>query len=319
MITATQLRKAARVPTNSENMNSLLVSLSKYGHDLGLDLPHREVQFYAQIMHENGEFRYDREVWGPTEAQKRYDTRTDLGNTAARDGDGEKYKGRTGIQITGKANYAAFYQWCREQGFNPPDFVAYPDLVNTDPWEGLGPLWYWSTRNLNKAADAGDIETITKRINGGKNGLADRMELYTRLGLVVLGFEPTDVRGFQKSVGLEADGDAGPKTRSMIHKRLLALTPSSQVPDAKAAPVVEEKAVVPAAVETTVKKKFNFLGSIGGALSTGGVGFAALSGFNERQLMAIAGIAVFLFIGGLAARQWIIGALRDIKNSVEGA
>lgn len=73
------------------NANSVLSGLAKHGATFGLDQPHRLAQFIAQIMHESGAFRYDREVWGPTEAQKRYDTRTDLGNTAALDGDDELY------------------------------------------------------------------------------------------------------------------------------------------------------------------------------------------------------------------------------------
>ncbi len=84
--------------------------------------------------------------------------------------------GRTGMQLTGKANYQAFYDWCVERGFNSPDFVANPDLVNTDPWEGLVPLWYWDSRNLNRYADQGDIETITKKVNGGMNGFDDRVD-----------------------------------------------------------------------------------------------------------------------------------------------
>src|SRR5690606_23137462 len=111
---------------------------------------------------------YDQEVWGPTPAQKRYDNRTDLGNTPETDGDGERYKGRTAGQITGKYNYTKFRDWCRAKGLNPPDFVAYPEKLNTDPWEGLGFIWYWETGNptgksLNRFADTNDIETITKR------------------------------------------------------------------------------------------------------------------------------------------------------------
>lgn len=95
----------------------------------GLDRLHRLVQFLAQLMHESGDFRYDREIWGPTPAQERYDTRADLGNTPQVDGDGKKYMGRTAMQLTGKANYTSFHEWCEGKGLNPPDFVAKPDLV----------------------------------------------------------------------------------------------------------------------------------------------------------------------------------------------
>lgn len=226
-ITAQQIRLAAKAAVNEVNMNSVLVALDKFGAGLGMDKLHRLVQYFAQIMHESGDFRYDREIWGPTPAQKRYDTRTDLGNTAAVDGDGYLYRGRTAMQLTGKSNYAAFRDWSALKGFEPPDFVKSPDLVNTDPWEGLVPLWYWETRKLNAYADKGDIETITKRINGGLNGYADRCDHFVRLGLVALKFGPRDITGFQKvakqygSYKGAIDGDAGPMTRAAIHTELV--------------------------------------------------------------------------------------------------
>lgn len=75
----------------------------------------------------------------------------------------------------GEANYRALTEWCRNHSMNCPDLVRNPDAVNTDPWQGLGPLWFWDTNRLNVYADRGDIEMITRRINGGINGLADRV------------------------------------------------------------------------------------------------------------------------------------------------
>lgn len=69
---------------NESNLNSVMMALSKYGSEFGLDLPHRVVAFLAQLMHESGSFKYDREIWGPTPAQERYDTRSELGNTPAK-------------------------------------------------------------------------------------------------------------------------------------------------------------------------------------------------------------------------------------------
>jgi putative chitinase len=85
-VTAAHLRAAAKGAVNASNMMSVLVAVDRYGSSLGMDPPHRAVQFYAQIMHEGGDFRYDREIWGPTPAQERYDTRADLGNSPAKDG-----------------------------------------------------------------------------------------------------------------------------------------------------------------------------------------------------------------------------------------
>lgn len=207
---------------DTANAVSALAGLESYGYPkLGMAHRHRMAQYMAQLMHESGRFRYDREVWGPTPAQKRYDTRTDLGNTAAVDGDGRLYAGRTTVQITGKANYAAFTKWCKDRFASAPDFVKMPDLVNTNPWEGLAPLWYWETRGLQAPADAGDVAKVTKIINGGHNGLADRQDLYVRAALVLLGYGPTDVVRFQMDADITVDGVVGPKTRGALHRALL--------------------------------------------------------------------------------------------------
>ncbi|WP_318862811.1 hypothetical protein RWA06_30615 (plasmid) [Sinorhizobium meliloti] len=100
---------------------------------------------------ESGDFCYDREIWGPTPAQQRYDTRSSRQH-AGKDGDGYLYRGRTGMQLTGKDNYRQYRNWCRAAGLDYPDFVKDPDAVNADPWEGLVPLFYWDTRELNRWA-----------------------------------------------------------------------------------------------------------------------------------------------------------------------
>lgn len=227
MLSLDMIRRIAKGKVNAENAQSFLLAYSRYGSIMGLDQLHRLAQFLPQLLHESADFRYDREIWGPTPAQTRYDTRIDLGNTAAADGDGKLYMGRTGIQITGKANYQAFRDWCRAK-INPqaPDFVARPDLVNSDPWEGLGPFWYWDVGNperksLNRYADAGNAEMITRRINGGLNGYDDRLDYLTRTSLVLLGYQPTAVKMFQGDYGLTPDGITGPATRAALHAALV--------------------------------------------------------------------------------------------------
>lgn len=221
-VTSAQIRKIARGKVNEANMNSCLTSLNDYGPKAGLDKLWRVAQFIPQVMHESGEFRYDREIWGPTPAQKRYEGRRDLGNVVP--GDGKRFMGRGPIQTTGRANTTAFRDWCRATfpKVTVPDFVTNPDLINTDPWEGLTAIWYWSRNNINRWADQGNAEMITRAINGGLNGYGDRLELLTRTSLVLLGYGPTAVKQFQTDRGLKADGAVGDKTRSEMHRALKA-------------------------------------------------------------------------------------------------
>lgn len=218
----------------NDNMRSFMFGLQRFGPTIGMDQPHRLAQFIAQMAHETMRFRYDEEIWDGRGAQAGYDVRTDLGNTPERDGDGYLYRGRTGVMITGRANYSAFNAWARRIDPNAPDFVASPDAVNTDPWEGLAPLWFWDSRDLNKYADTGDIEMVTRRINGRLNGFADRLDLYDRSALVLLGHRPNDVRGFQGVSDLLVDGISGPKTRAALHLALVSgqkTTPTPATPE----------------------------------------------------------------------------------------
>ncbi|TFF09659.1 glycoside hydrolase family 19 protein [Pseudomonas sp. BCA14] len=134
--------------------------------------PPRAAAFIAQIGHESGQLRYVREIWGPTAQQAGYEGRADLGNTVS--GDGSKYRGRGLIQITGRANYAA----CGEAlGL---DLVNEPALLELPQNAAMSAAWFWSTKGLNTLADQGEFVKITRRINGGVNGLADRQALYEK-------------------------------------------------------------------------------------------------------------------------------------------
>jgi putative chitinase len=224
------LDKIAGKVVNRPNATSLLAGIAAY--PAGLDRAHNAAQFLGQVMHESGAFRWDRELWGPTPAQARYDVRTDLGNTPERDGDGKLYMGRTGIQITGLDNYRLYRNWCRGKGLNPPDFVATPEAVLTDPWEGLGPIWYWDTREgLQEYSEAGNFEMVTQRVNGGTNGFEDRLRYLGRASLVLLGREPDSIRTFQAELALKVDGIIGPKTRAALHKSLKSLVVDPPIAD----------------------------------------------------------------------------------------
>lgn len=227
LITAETLAAIAGRPVN-DNMRSMVSGLRLAGNSAGLNRPARLTHYLGQTSHESMGWHYDREVWGPTAAQKRYEGRKDLGNTQP--GDGSRFRGRGGVQITGRANYAAFTKWARARSEAAPDFVSDPDAVNRDPWEGLGPIWYWDDGNptgksLNVYADANNAEMVTRRINGGLNGYDDRLAKYTRAALVLLGYGPTEVRRFQQDAGFtgkDVDGLAGPATRAALHRALTA-------------------------------------------------------------------------------------------------
>jgi hypothetical protein len=97
---------------------------------------------------------------------KAYEGRKDLGNIKV--GDGVLFKGRSFIQITGRSNYKLISEALGV------DFISNPVLLESDQYAFLGAGWFWNTKKLNKYADVDDFLTITKRINGGTNGLEDR-------------------------------------------------------------------------------------------------------------------------------------------------
>jgi putative chitinase len=140
----------------------------------------RQAAFLAQIGHESGGLRWTTEIWGPTPAQVHYEGRKDLGNDEP--GDGSRYRGRGFIQTTGRANYARVRDRLREKlpDLEVPDFEDEPDELAQYRWAALSAADYWDMRGLNDLADAGDFEGITRKINGGLNGQADRVAKWER-------------------------------------------------------------------------------------------------------------------------------------------
>ena len=195
---------------------ALLARVRDYGGPLN-ELPVL-AQFLAQVMHESGGLRYVREIWGPTKAQARYEGRKDLGNTQP--GDGKRFMGRDVIQVTGRANHRALTAWVRKTFGGGPDFEAKPELLESPEWLGIGAIWYFlaARKDLIKYCREGNIEMVTRRVNGGLNGYQDRLHWYDLSALKLLGFD--DVRAFQKSAGLVTDGISGPKTRAALHEAL---------------------------------------------------------------------------------------------------
>jgi putative chitinase len=137
----------------------------------------RICHFMAQVLHESGSFRYMFEIWGPTPTQRNYEGRKDLGNIFP--GDGYLFRGRGYIQLTGRSNYKAA---SIEFGV---DLLTNPDLVAQFPLVSFAAGWYWKTHSLNQFADMDDVVTITKRINGGLNGLSDRQKWLEKVKSVI--------------------------------------------------------------------------------------------------------------------------------------
>jgi putative chitinase len=129
----------------------------------------RMAHFIAQIAHETASFLYVEEIADGSA----YEGRVDLGN--AQPNDGRRFKGRGLIQLTGRANYAAYSRDCAF------DCVAEPERVAEDPFVAVDvACWYWDRRGINRLADADDVKAVTKAINGGYNGLDDRIDYLTR-------------------------------------------------------------------------------------------------------------------------------------------
>jgi putative chitinase len=124
-----------------------------------IDTPALQAAFLAQVGHESGGFVYTREIWGPTPAQA-------------------KYEGRGLIQITGRANYQAISD---DIGI---DYVTSPELLEQTSGAAQSAAWFWNKRGLNEYVS--DFVTLTKRINGGTNGLADR-EARWKIAKIALG------------------------------------------------------------------------------------------------------------------------------------
>ena len=173
--------------------------------DYDINSPQRVAAFIAQCAHESGNFKFLKEnlnyraeslvkVWPryfPDMATaKRYEKRQEMianrayanrmGNGPEESGDGWKFCGRGLIQLTGRNNYQAFADSIET------DINDIPEYLQTFEGAVQSACWFWETNNLNKWADTGDIVTLTKRINGGTLGLADRQKHYEH-ALHVLG------------------------------------------------------------------------------------------------------------------------------------
>ena len=173
MITADNLR--AIMPYAGSRANTFADPLNYAMLEFEINTPAREAAFLAQIAHESGSLKYVKEI----ASGSAYEGRADLGNTQP--GDGMFFKGRGLIQITGRANYRA----CGEALDLP--LLERPVLLEMPEHAAMSAAWFWKTHGCNELADAGDFERITRKINGGLNGYADRLAYYARAQQVLGG------------------------------------------------------------------------------------------------------------------------------------
>ena len=194
MLTAAQLKSI--MPRLTEQRNGeLLPFLTNAMAEFAIEAPARAAAFLAQLAHESGQFRFMEEIWQPTDAQRRYEPVTklskNLGNTEA--GDGKRFKGRGPIQLTGRANYKRFGDLLGVDLIADPPRAANPNVAFRVA--GL----FWSKKGLNELADLTTddaFKEITRRINGGFNGLADRQAFYAVARRVLgVGDAPVSLEG----------------------------------------------------------------------------------------------------------------------------
>jgi putative chitinase len=209
--------------------------------------PLRIAAFAAQLAHESGEFRWMEEIWGPTAAQLRYEPPGDLakrlGNTQA--GDGKRYKGRGPIQITGRFNYKKYGDLLGIDLAGDPALAASPEHAFATA--GL----YWQSNGLNALADAQQFVTITRRINGGTNGLEDRQKYYERAKAVLSAVPRSRATAKPLTRGAEAIR-AAPLPKPAPKKKV---APAKKAPAVARKPVAKKPVAKKAAVRKVVAKK----------------------------------------------------------------
>lgn len=189
------LDTSLQTPVSNEVAKAMLDVINRYE----INTENRLASFIAQCAHESGKFKlmsenlnYSasglRKVFGkyfPTDAlanayarqpqkiaNRVYANR--MSNGDEKSGDGWRYRGGGYIQLTGKANYTAFAKWANMTVAQAAEYVR------TVEGAMLSAIYFWTTHNLNRFADADNILGQTKAINGGLNGIKDRLDLYNR-------------------------------------------------------------------------------------------------------------------------------------------
>ena len=195
-----------------EELDSFVASFNMWAVHFGIDSPKRAAHFIAQVMAETGALRSmtenmnysrigllktfpkyfnDANVSFYARNPERIGNRVyanRMGNGSEGSGDGYRYRGRGMLQLTGRQNYEAFNKsdCCTE------DVVRFPDKVASYYLNMVSALWFWQRNKLNEMADNDNgtngeeiVRQITRKVNGGTNGLSERKAYYRKFKEVI--------------------------------------------------------------------------------------------------------------------------------------
>ena len=175
-------------------------TFNKWSDKFGITTPLRAAHFISQCIHECAELKAFEENLNYSEkgllkvfpkyfnsaTAKQYARKPEkianriyanrMGNGNESSGDGWKYKGRGAIGLTGRSNYLAY----STSGFCIGDLIAHPEWLAKSPGCYKSAMWFWWNNGLNTIADTGDVNAVTKRVNGGYNGLDSRKKYLAR-------------------------------------------------------------------------------------------------------------------------------------------
>jgi putative chitinase len=146
--------------------------------EYGIDTPERQAAFLANVAVESGSLRYTTELWGPTDAQARYEGRADLGNFMP--GDGKRFRGHGLIQTTGRKNHSRVGLALGLDLEQNPELLAEPENA------ARSAAFFWHDSNINQYADAGDFDACCDMVNrghhteriGDTNGYTERVRFW---------------------------------------------------------------------------------------------------------------------------------------------
>ncbi len=195
-----------------DNANKYGAPLLAIANRYGITTPLRMAHFLAQILHESGSLKYTEEL----ASGAAYEGNKGLGNIQR--GDGKRFKGRGLIQVSGRSNYRRYAQ------LSGIDVIARPEAMAELPASVDSAGWFWRHGNgdCNNAADKDNLLAVTRIINGGTRGYADRQRKLKQCkstletaGALLVQEALNATRSYPE---LRVDGDFGPRSASIVRE-----------------------------------------------------------------------------------------------------